>query len=38
MHGYALMQNTRRRHYKLGVEARTHRRVEAALTELARTI
>jgi transposase, IS6 family len=38
MLGHALMQNIRRGHYELGVETRTHRRVEAAFTELARTI
>jgi IS6 family transposase len=36
--GHALMQNVRRGHYQLGVEARPHRRVAAAFTELARTI
>jgi transposase, IS6 family len=36
--GHALMQNIRRGHYELGVDARAHRRVAAALTELARTI
>jgi hypothetical protein len=36
--GHALMQNLRRGHYELGVEARAHRRVAAAFTELARTI
>jgi IS6 family transposase len=36
--GHALMQNIRRGHYELGVEARAHRRVEAAFAELARTI
>jgi IS6 family transposase len=36
--GHALMQNIRRGHYELGVEARHHRRVAAAFTELARTI
>ena len=36
--GHALMQNIRRGHYELGVEARAHRRVEHAFTELARTI
>jgi IS6 family transposase len=38
MRGHSLMQNIRRGHYELGVDARTHRRVEAAFTELARTI
>ena len=36
--GHALMQNVRRGHYELGVEARVHRRVAHAFTELARTI
>ena len=36
--GHALMQNIRRGHYELGVDARAHRRVAAAFTELARTI
>jgi transposase-like protein len=36
--GHALMQNIRRGHYELGVVARTHRRIENAFTELARTI
>ena len=34
--GHAFIQNVRRAHYELGVEARTHGRVAAALTELAR--
>ena len=38
MRGHALMQNIRRGHYELGVDARAHRRVAAAFTELARTI
>ncbi len=38
MRGHALMQNLRRGHYELGVDARAHRRVELAFTELARTI
>jgi transposase, IS6 family len=38
MRGHALMQNIRRGHYDLGVEARFHRRLETAFTELARTI
>jgi transposase, IS6 family len=38
MRGHALMQNIRRGHYELGVEARTHRRIAAAFTELTRTI
>jgi transposase, IS6 family len=36
--GHAFMQNLRRGHYELGVEARAHRRVAVAFTELARTI
>jgi hypothetical protein len=32
------MQNLRRGHYELGVDARRHRRVATAFTELARTI
>ena len=36
--GHALMQNIRRGHYELGVEACAHRRVAHAFTELARTI
>ena len=36
--GHALMQNIRRGHYELGVDARVHRRVADAFTELARTI
>ena len=36
--GHALMQNIRRGHYELGVDARPHRRIEHAFTELARTI
>jgi IS6 family transposase len=36
--GHALMENLRRGHYELGCEARAHRRVAAAFTELARTI
>ena len=36
--GHAFIQNIRRGHYELGVEARAHRRVEHAFTELARTI
>ncbi len=36
--GHALMQNIRRGHYELGIDARTHRRIESAFTELARTI
>ena len=38
MRGHAFMQNIRRGHYELGVEARAHRHVAAAFTELARTI
>jgi transposase, IS6 family len=36
--GHALMQNIRRGHYELGTDARAHRRVEHAFTELARII
>ncbi len=36
--GHVLMQNLRRGHYELGVEAPPHRRVAAAFTELARVI
>jgi Transposase and inactivated derivatives len=36
--GHALMQNIRRGHYELGVDARTHRHIETAFTELARVI
>jgi transposase-like protein len=36
--GHAFMQNVRRGNYELGVEARVHRRVAAAFTELAPTI
>ena len=36
--GHALMQNVRRGHYELGADARVHRRVADAFTELARTI
>jgi IS6 family transposase len=38
MRGHALMQNIRRGHYELGVDARQHRRIETAFSELARTI
>ena len=38
MRGHALMQNLRRGHYELGIDARAHRRVAAAFTELAATI
>jgi IS6 family transposase len=36
--GHALMQNIRRGHYELGCDARAHRRVATAFTELAQTI
>jgi transposase, IS6 family len=36
--GHALMQNVRRGHYELGVDARAHRRVARAFCELARAI
>jgi transposase, IS6 family len=36
--GHAFMQNLRRGHYELGVEARLGRRVAAAFTELAQVI
>ena len=36
--GHAFMQNMRRGHYELGVEARPGRRVAAAFTELAEVI
>jgi transposase, IS6 family len=36
--GHELLQNIRRGHYELGIDARTHCRVAAAFTELARTI
>jgi len=38
MRGHALMQNIRRGHYELGVDARQHRKIETAFSELARTI
>jgi transposase-like protein len=38
MSGHALMQNLRRGHYELGIDARPHRHVGHAFTELARTI
>jgi hypothetical protein len=38
MHGHAFMQNLRRGHCELGIDARAHRRVAAAFTELARVI
>ncbi len=36
--GHALMQNIRRGHYELGIDARRHRHVETAFIELAHTI
>jgi transposase, IS6 family len=38
MHGHAFMQNMRRGHYELGVDARPRRRVAAAFSELAHVI
>ena len=38
MRGHALMQNLRRGHYELGLDARHHQRIATAFTELARTI
>jgi len=38
MRGHALMQNVRRGHYELGVDAYPYRRVAAAFTELAHAI
>jgi IS6 family transposase len=38
MRGHALMQNIRRGHYELGLDARAHRRVAYAFTELAQVI
>jgi hypothetical protein len=38
MRGHAFMQNVRRGHYELGVEAHPRRRVAAAFTELSRVI
>ena len=38
MRGHAFMQNIRRGHYELGVDARARRRVAVAFTELARVI
>ena len=38
MRGHALMQNLWRGHYELGVDARAHRRIATAFTELAHTI
>jgi transposase, IS6 family len=35
---HALMQNLRRGGYELGVDARSHRRIQTAFTELAQTI
>jgi transposase-like protein len=36
--GHAFMQNVRRGHYELGVDAHPHRRVDAAFTEVAEVI
>ena len=36
--GHAFMQNVRRGHYELGVEANPRRRVAAAITQLAGAI
>jgi hypothetical protein len=36
--GHAFMQNPRRGHYELAVDARAHQRIETAFTELARVI
>jgi transposase-like protein len=36
--GHAFIQNLRRGHYELGVEAESRRRIAAAFTELAQTI
>jgi transposase-like protein len=36
--GHAFMPNVRRGHYELGVDARTHRRVADAFTELAQAV
>ncbi len=36
--GHALMQNIRRGHYELGIDARHHRRIATVFTELAHTI
>jgi transposase-like protein len=36
--GHAFLQNLRRGHYELGVDSRSHRRIETAFIELARTI
>ena len=38
MRGHAFMQNLRRGHYELGIDARAHRHVAAAFTELAQVI
>ncbi len=38
MTGHAFMQNLRRGHYELGVEARSYRRIASAFNELAQTI
>ena len=38
MRGHAFMQNLRRGHYELGVDARPLRRVATAFTELAQVI
>jgi transposase, IS6 family len=38
MRGHAFMQNLRRGHYELGYDTLPHRRVAAAITELARVI
>ena len=38
MHGHAFMQDVKRGHYELGTEARPHRRVAAAFTELSALI
>ena len=35
---HAFMQNLRRGHYELGIDARAHRRVAAAFSELARVV
>jgi IS6 family transposase len=36
--GHAFVQNIRRGHYELGIDAPSHRRVAAAYTDLARVI
>jgi hypothetical protein len=38
MRGHAFVQNVRRGHYEPGIDARFHRRVAAAFTELARVM